>query len=80
MVPDIGLQPFSHTCYSVLSSILGYNSEWVLLFGFFSQSAANASASNSYTKTTATRVIFSVHFVIEQFHSQLDRLGSCTEL
>lgn len=59
MVPDIGLQPFSHTCYSVLSSILGHNSEWVLLFGFFfSQSAANASAFNSYTKTTATRVIF----------------------
>lgn len=47
---------------------------------FFSQSAANASASNSYTKTTATRVIFSVQFVIEQFHSQSDSLGSCTEL
>lgn len=34
MVPDIGLQPFSHTCYSVLSSILGHNSEWVLVVGF----------------------------------------------
>lgn len=37
MLPDVGPQPFSHTCYRALTPILGHNTAWFLLRRVYSQ-------------------------------------------